>query len=102
VFAYESGRLTTRLALFQMTNGYVLRGEPMDEAGRAAVAAVEAALEHPDLCASFDMAPGQIQLLNNLAVGHSRTAFTDHDDPEQRRHIVRVWMRDHGHRGYRG
>ena len=102
VFAWQQGRLTTRLALFQMKNGYVLRGAPMDEAGCAAVAAVEAALATPGLCASFEMAPGQIQLLNNLAVGHSRTAFTDHDDPEQRRHIVRIWMRDRGHRGYRG
>jgi alpha-ketoglutarate-dependent taurine dioxygenase len=102
VFAYEQGRLLTRLALFQMKNGTVLRGEPLDEAGRVAVAAVEAALAEPDLCASFTMVPGQIQLLNNLAVGHSRTAFVDHDAPEQRRHVVRIWMRDHGHRGYRG
>ena len=102
LFAYEQGRLLTRLALFQMKNGTVLRGEPLDEAGREAVASVEAALAEPGLCASFTMAPGQIQLLNNLAVGHSRTAFVDRDAPEQRRHIVRIWMRDHGHRGYRG
>jgi alpha-ketoglutarate-dependent taurine dioxygenase len=102
VFAYDHGVLRTRLALFQMKNGAVLRGTPMDEAAQAAVAAVEEALAEPGLCASFTMAPGQIQLLNNLAVGHSRTAFVDHDAPEQRRHIVRIWMRDHGHRGYRG
>jgi alpha-ketoglutarate-dependent taurine dioxygenase len=102
MFAYEDGRLRTRLALFQMKNAAVMRGEPIDEAGRVAVAAVEDALARPELCASFDMAPGQIQFLNNLAVGHSRTAFVDHDEPERRRHIVRIWMRDRGHRGYRG
>ena len=48
------------------------------------------------------MDPGQIQFLNNLAVGHSRSAFVDHEEPDRRRHIVRIWMRDHGHRGYRG
>jgi alpha-ketoglutarate-dependent taurine dioxygenase len=102
LFAFEHGQLVTRLALFQMKNGYVLRGEAIDEAGRAAVAAVEDALAEPGLCANFTMEPGEIQLLNNLAVGHSRTAFVDHEAPEQRRHIVRIWMRDHGHRGYRG
>jgi len=102
VFAHDGARLVTRLTLFQMRNGFVLRGAAMDDAGRAAVAAIEAALAEPDLCASFRVAPGQIQFLNNLAVGHSRTAFVDHDEPDQRRHIVRIWMRDHGHRGYRG
>jgi alpha-ketoglutarate-dependent taurine dioxygenase len=102
VFAYDGGRLATRLALFQMKNGQVLRGAALDEAGREAVAAVEEALAEPGLCATFTMVSGQIQLLNNLAVGHSRTAFVDYDAPEQRRHIVRIWMRDHGHRGYRG
>jgi hypothetical protein len=102
VFAYAGGTLTTRLALFQMKNGQLLRDQAMDEAGRTAVAAVEEALAEPALCASFTMVPGQIQLLNNLAVGHSRTAFVDQEAPEDRRHIVRIWMRDHGHRGYRG
>ncbi len=102
VFAEHDGRLVTRLTLFQMKNGYVLRGEAMDETGRAAVEAIESALAEPDLCASFRMDPGQIQFLNNLAVGHSRSAFLDHEEPDRRRHIVRIWMRDHGHRGYRG
>ncbi len=102
VFTYDGTALTTRLTLFQMRNGYVMRGEPMDDAGRAAVEAIEAALDEPGLCATFTMVPGQIQFLNNLAVGHSRTAFVDHAEPDARRHIVRIWMRDHGHRGYRG
>ena len=102
IFAERDGALVTRLTLFQMKNGAVLRGEPMDDAGQAAVAAIEQALAEPALCASFQMAPGQIQFLNNLEVGHARTAFVDRDAPDQRRHIVRVWMRDHGHRGYQG
>ena len=48
------------------------------------------------------MQPGQIQYVNNREIGHSRTAFTDHAEPEFRRYLVRLWMRDAGHRGYRG
>jgi len=40
--------------------------------------------------------------VNNREIGHSRTAFTDHVEPELRRYLVRQWLRDAGHRGYRG
>jgi len=36
---------------------------------------------------------GDIQLLNNTAVLHSREAYTDHDDPARRRHLLRVWLK---------
>jgi Taurine catabolism dioxygenase TauD, TfdA family len=35
---------------------------------------------------------GDIQLINNLAIQHSRNHFTDSDT--QRRHIVRLWLRN--------
>lgn len=42
----------------------------------------------------FDMAfePGDMQLVNNFTVLHSRTAFVDHDDPAKRRHLLRLWL----------
>ena len=48
------------------------------------------------------MQPGQIQYVNNRAIGHSRTAFVDHADPGLRRYLVRLWLRDAAHRGYCG
>ncbi len=45
---------------------------------------------------------GQIQYVNNLEIGHSRTDFVDHDEADQRRHLVRLWLRDFGERGYNG
>ena len=48
------------------------------------------------------MQPGQLQYVNNREIGHSRTAFTDHDQPDRRRCLVRMWLRDEGQRGYRG
>ncbi|RDI78681.1 hypothetical protein Vi05172_g11250 [Venturia inaequalis] len=35
---------------------------------------------------------GDIQLINNLAIQHSRNHFTDSDT--QRRHIIRLWLRN--------
>ena len=50
----------------------------------------------------FDLAPGQIQFVDNRALGHSRTAFVDCPEPDLKRHLVRLWMRDHGRRAYPG
>ena len=36
--------------------------------------------------------PGDLQFLNNHVILHSRTAFEDHDDVDQRRHLLRIWL----------
>lgn len=36
--------------------------------------------------------PGDIQLLSNHTVLHSRTAFTDFPDIDKRRHLLRLWL----------
>jgi hypothetical protein len=43
-----------------------------------------------------------MQFVDNRALGHSRTAFVDHPEPEARRHLVRLWLRDGGRRAYPG
>jgi len=35
---------------------------------------------------------GDLQLLNNYVVIHSRTNFEDHDEPERKRHLLRLWL----------
>lgn len=42
---------------------------------------------------SLDMhfRPGDVQVLDNSITWHGRTAFEDHDDPAQRRHLLRIW-----------
>ena len=42
------------------------------------------------------------EFIRNRATGHARTEFVDHPEPEKKRHLVRLWLRDHGKRGYRG
>lgn len=101
VFEYD-GRLKARLALFEIAGGYALRGEAMDGETKAALAAVRAVFERPELRVELDFQPGQIQFVNNRATGHARTNFTDHEAPDRRRQLVRLWLRDHGARGYRG
>ena len=96
------GAIKARLALSEIHAGYELRGERMDNETAAALAAVQSVFELPELRVELDFAPGQIQYVNNRATGHARTEFVDHPEPERKRHLVRLWLRDSGKRGYCG
>jgi len=102
VFAFENGDLKARVAHREIEAGYALRGEPLDEAGREALRAVKEVFDAPELRAELTFRPGQIQIVNNRRTGHARTEFVDGERPDQKRHLVRLWLRDGGQRGYRG
>lgn len=44
------------------------------------------------LCYSMELERGDMQLLNNYVTLHSRTPFEDHEDPELKRHLFRLWL----------
>jgi len=50
----------------------------------------------PQTHVEFRLEPGEINYLKNSAVLHMRTAFEDHDDPQRKRHMVRLWLTAHG------
>ena len=96
------GTTKARLALSEIHAGYELRGERLDNETAAALAAVQSVFEQPELHVELGFEAGQIQYVNNRATGHARTEFTDFPEPERKRHLVRLWLRDAGRRGYRG
>lgn len=46
----------------------------------------------PDIHLDMWFEPGDIQLIANETVLHARTAYTDHPEPERRRHLLRLWL----------
>lgn len=54
--------------------------------------AYDALASSPEHCIEMDLIPGDIQLISNHTVVHSRTAYVDHDDPSLRRHLLRLWL----------
>ncbi len=98
----EDGRLIARLSHFQVTNGHKIAGVDLDPEGAAALEAFEAILNAPDMAARFHFQPGQMQLIDNRALGHKRTAFRDWPEAELKRLLVRLWLRDRGSRAYNG
>lgn len=102
MFERDGGRLIARLSHFQVKNGHKIAGVPLDSEGAAALEAFEAILNEPGLAAHFHFEPGQMQLIDNRALGHKRTSFRDWPEPERKRLLVRLWLRDSGSRAYNG
>jgi alpha-ketoglutarate-dependent taurine dioxygenase len=96
------GTVKARLALSEIHAGYALLGERLDNETAAALDAVQSVFDLPELHVELTFERGQIQYVNNRAIGHARTEFVDFPEPERRRHLVRLWLRDGGKRGYRG
>jgi len=44
------------------------------------------------LCYSMQLEQGDMQLLNNYVTLHSRTPFEDYEDPDKKRHLLRLWL----------
>lgn len=63
-----------------------------------AIRFIEETANDPDVYVAMEFEPGDIQLLSNARLLHSREAYTDHPEPARRRHLLRLWLAAHTHR----
>ena len=64
----------------------------MTEDQAAALAAVERIANDPALYLDMEFRPGDIQFLKNSVTLHKRTEYEDWDEPERKRHLLRLWL----------
>ena len=102
LFTWDGNRLLGRLSKRQVHGGYALTGKTIDNRGAAALEKLEAIMTAPGMRKEFHFHPGQIQVVNNKACGHARTAFTDWPEPERHRNLTRMWLRHEGRAFYNG
>jgi hypothetical protein len=65
-------------------------GVAFTPAETAALDFVDSVITRPENQVSMALEPGDLQILNNFLVLHSRTAFEDGQD--QQRHLIRLWL----------
>ncbi len=58
----------------------------------AACDALDALAEDPAIHLDMDFRPGDMQWVSNHSIMHSRTAYEDFPEPENRRHLFRLWL----------
>lgn len=100
VFNWHAGELTTIYV------GQYIRSaqENFPEARRLTDLEVEAIdfldqlCNDPELNLTMDFRPGDMQFLHNHQLLHSRTDYEDWQEPEKKRHLLRLWVSPTGAR----
>jgi len=59
---------------------------------------VERLAESDEFRLEMDFRPGDLQMVHNHVILHSRTAYEDWQDPARKRHLLRLWLSAHGGR----
>ncbi|MCB9597046.1 MAG: TauD/TfdA family dioxygenase [Sandaracinaceae bacterium] len=65
---------------------------PLSEAKAALLDRYDALAASDELHLEMELAPGDIQLISNHTIVHSRTGYVDHEDLAARRHLLRLWL----------
>lgn len=102
IFAVENGGLRIRFNARVIRRGYQKTGQILDNAGVQTVDILNSFLTDPMHRHDFWMDRGQIQILNNRIIVHGRTPYEDHENPDDRRHLLRLWLRAGDRRQFRG
>jgi alpha-ketoglutarate-dependent taurine dioxygenase len=102
VFRAERGAVQAQFIKWLLYKGYELEGVPFDALGQRAIETMFEIMSAPENHVTFTLEPGQIQYLNNARIAHCRSDYVDHDEPDQKRHLIRIFLRDGGRRSYMG
>jgi alpha-ketoglutarate-dependent taurine dioxygenase len=92
VFGERDGVLSCRFIRERIEAAAKRVDQPLSEAERAALDCIAAVVGDPRVHIDMDLELGDIQLINNYTVLHARTAFEDGDGPNERRHLLRLWL----------
>jgi hypothetical protein len=102
IFTADGGQVRARFNRSLQPVGYRLVGQEIDRPGMDALNALHEVMSEPEHHVDFVLEPGQIEFVNNARIAHRRTAYEDYDEPDRRRHLVRIFLRDEGRRSYMG
>jgi len=67
----------------------------LTEAQNQMLELIEDIANDPAFNLSMDFEPGDIQFLKNAAILHCRTEYEDFEEPEKKRHLLRLWLAAH-------
>jgi hypothetical protein len=102
LFGWDAGGFRGRIHSVRIRRGYAKAQVEMDVLTARVLEVIDefTAVPHNWLDMTFER--GQIQFVNNNRIGHSRTACEDWPEEARKRHLVRLWLRDHGRRSFYG
>lgn len=93
IFSFHDGKLSCRYLRQYIELGSTMMDTPLSRVEIEALDVFDSIMMDPAMRIDMMMEPGDIQLANNYAVLHSRTAFEDHDEENLRRKKLRLWLK---------
>jgi hypothetical protein len=66
--------------------------EPFSRDEQELLDTYEEIAEDPRFYFDMELAPGDVQWVSNHSILHARTAYEDFDEPERKRHLLRLWL----------
>jgi hypothetical protein len=93
VFSFD-GSLTARYLRFYITKGQEWKGEPLTSADVEALDAFDGLMQRPGVAVTVPLERGDLQLISNTFLLHSRTNYEDYAEPDRKRHYLRLWLAD--------
>ncbi len=99
VFNYHDGLISTIYQRQYIESARRFPGvAPLTSLQIAALNLFDELANDPQLNLMMELQPGDIQLVHNHTILHDRTAFEDYDEPERKRHLLRLWLAPAGAR----
>ncbi|MEM0898179.1 MAG: TauD/TfdA family dioxygenase [Verrucomicrobiota bacterium] len=93
IFSVHEGHFACNLLRVLIERAYANPDLPdMTREQREALDAVEEIANRPEFHVRFRQRPGDMLFLNNWVTLHRRSEFIDHEQPEEKRHILRIWL----------
>lgn len=92
VLSEKDGHVSARLVPEYVYMAAEELGEPIPEFDNAALDHFNELANHPDLRFDVMLEPGDLSLINNYTVLHTREAFDDGDTEAEKRLLLRLWL----------
>jgi len=93
VFGMRDGHFTSRYYRTRILAAAELPGAPrLTERQRKALDVIHELASDPETYLEMTFQEGDLQIVSNHVIYHARTEFQDHDDPDLKRHLFRMWL----------
>jgi alpha-ketoglutarate-dependent taurine dioxygenase len=98
VFANRNGQLSCRYQRSGIAGGHRELGVPLEERDIEAMNLFDEVAAAPENRLAFFLERGDMIVINNYALMHARTRFTNFPEPKRQRRLVRLWLDADGFR----
>ena len=90
VFSYHAGKLSSRYTRNSILHGANALGQSLTERQRLPLDLIDRLAE--EFCLTMKFQRGDIQIVSNYSVLHSRDEFIDFDELDRKRDLLRLWL----------